>query len=232
MEVLELNTTLIEAYRDLDHATRAAKDLARRIKTTQQQAKMATELWRAAELKLASLEQHLAQQPPLSLPAPTNEALPASSPNLSLSARIPRDGDLAHQKVATVEACTITDSAPPIEVASPHPQPIHDTTPPLPPPDVREQSTHMDTPSPPPNTEASTQTGPPIRDYRAELKAEIARSKRHENWHKEAMDRLKVQATSREAELNIHAEIMVEEYDGVVARLRNQAAGREAELAQ
>ena len=45
MEVPELNTTLIEAYRDLDHATRAAKDLARRIKTTQQQAKVDIELW-------------------------------------------------------------------------------------------------------------------------------------------------------------------------------------------
>ena len=36
MEVPELNTTLIEAYHDLDHTTWAAKDLARRIKTTQQ----------------------------------------------------------------------------------------------------------------------------------------------------------------------------------------------------
>ena len=34
MEVPELNTTLIEAYRDLDCTTRAAKDLARRIKTS------------------------------------------------------------------------------------------------------------------------------------------------------------------------------------------------------
>ena len=57
MEVPELNTALIDAYRDLDHTTRAAKDLARRIKMTQQHAKRATELWQAAELKLASLEQ-------------------------------------------------------------------------------------------------------------------------------------------------------------------------------
>ena len=81
MEVPELNTALIEAYRDLDQTTCAAKDLARCIKTSQQQAKVATELWRAAELKLASLEKNLPQQPPLSLLAPTIEALPASSPN-------------------------------------------------------------------------------------------------------------------------------------------------------
>ena len=35
MEVHELNTALIEAYHDLDRTTQAAKDLARRIKTTQ-----------------------------------------------------------------------------------------------------------------------------------------------------------------------------------------------------
>ena len=48
MEVPELNTALIEASRDLDHTTRATKDLARRIKTTHQEAKVATELWRTA----------------------------------------------------------------------------------------------------------------------------------------------------------------------------------------
>ena len=119
MEVPELNTTLIEAYRDLDRTTRAAKDLARRIKTTQQQAKVATELWRAAELKLASLEQQPQQQPPLSLPAPTNEALPVSSPKPSLSATVPSNGDPAHHRVATVEASTMTDSVQTIEAASP-----------------------------------------------------------------------------------------------------------------
>ena len=33
MEVPELNTALIEAYRDLDHTTWVSKDLARKIKT-------------------------------------------------------------------------------------------------------------------------------------------------------------------------------------------------------
>ena len=58
MEVPELNTALIEAYRDLDHTTRAAKDMARRIKTAQQQAKSATQLWHAAERKLAAWDQN------------------------------------------------------------------------------------------------------------------------------------------------------------------------------
>ena len=44
MELPDLNAALIEAYRNLDHTTRAAKEMARRIKMTQQQAKWATEL--------------------------------------------------------------------------------------------------------------------------------------------------------------------------------------------
>ena len=54
MEVPELNTALIEAYRDLDRSMRAPKHMARKIKTTQQQAKIATELWHAAERKMAA----------------------------------------------------------------------------------------------------------------------------------------------------------------------------------
>ena len=42
MEVPELTTALIEAYRDLDRTTRAAKDMAQKIKIAQQQAKVAT----------------------------------------------------------------------------------------------------------------------------------------------------------------------------------------------
>ena len=76
MEVAELNTALIEAYRDLDRTTWAAKDMARRIKTAQQQAKIATELWHAAEWKLAAWEQNRLEQQLSSLPATTTEALP------------------------------------------------------------------------------------------------------------------------------------------------------------
>ena len=101
---------------------------------------MATELWRAAELKLAAFEHNMLQQQLLSLPTPTTEALPAPSPN---------HHDLAHQNIATVKASTITDSIltieantltasiqmidaftttesdKPMEIASSHPQPIH-----------------------------------------------------------------------------------------------------------
>ena len=43
---------------------------------------------------------------------------------------------------------------------------------------------------------------------------------------------LKEQATSREVVLNNHAELMAQEYNGAVGRLRAQAVSQEAELAQ
>ena len=66
MEVPELNTSLIEAYRDLDRTTRAAKDLACRIKTAQQQAKVATELWQTGDSR-----EKLATTATLEPPCPT-----------------------------------------------------------------------------------------------------------------------------------------------------------------
>ena len=86
------------------------------------------------------------------------------------------------------------ESVKPMEVASPHPHPIHDPTPLLPPPVVMDKVTQTKAPSPLPTKQAATQTGPPLRDYRAELKAEIARSDRREQWHKEAMAHLQEQA--------------------------------------
>ena len=47
----------MEAYRNSDHTTRATKEMARRIKMAQKQAKWAIELWQASEQKLAMLEQ-------------------------------------------------------------------------------------------------------------------------------------------------------------------------------
>ena len=76
MELPDLNTALVEAYRNLRHTTRAAKDMARRIKTTHQQAKRATELWQAAEQKLVSLEQQHREQSTVSLHAPSNDVSP------------------------------------------------------------------------------------------------------------------------------------------------------------
>ena len=95
-----------------------------------------------------------------------------------------------------------------------------------------EKFAQTDTPSPPPTKQAATQTWPPLRDYRAKLKAEIARSDRREQWHKEAMARLKEQAASREAKLITHAELRAQEYNGAMGRLREQAASKEAEFTQ
>ena len=95
-----------------------------------------------------------------------------------------------------------------------------------------EKFTQTDTPSPPPTKQVATQTTPPLRDYRAELKAEIARSDRREQWHKEAMARLKEQATSREAKLNTHTERMTQEHNGAMSRLREQATSKVAEFKQ
>ena len=57
MELPYLNKALVEAYRDLDRTTRAAKQMARCSKTAQKQAKLATKLWQASKQKLALLEQ-------------------------------------------------------------------------------------------------------------------------------------------------------------------------------
>ena len=57
MEITDLNTALIEAYRNLDRTTRAAKKMARCGKTAQKQAQRATELWPVSEQRIAILEQ-------------------------------------------------------------------------------------------------------------------------------------------------------------------------------
>ena len=147
MELLDLNATLIEAYRNLNHTTRAAKEIARRVKTTQQQAKWATALWQAAELKLASSEQ---QQPPFSLPATTNDASPAPPPNPSLSVTITEahNGDPAHSRVATVDASTMTDSIQTTEASSPAER------------QPRPQTSHASTQTVPPPVETTTETSP------------------------------------------------------------------------
>ena len=45
IELRNLNMALVEAYRDLDRTTHAAKQMARCSKTAQKQAERATELW-------------------------------------------------------------------------------------------------------------------------------------------------------------------------------------------
>ena len=126
-----------------------------------------------------------------------------------------------------IDAFTTTESVKPMEVASSHPQPIHEPSTLLPPPVVVEKVTQTEAPSPLPTKQTATQIEPPVRDYRVELKAEIAWSDRREQWHKEAMARLKEQASSRVTELNTHAEHMVREHKEAMGRLREQAASKE-----
>ena len=56
IELPDLNTTLVEAYRELARTTRVAKDMAVNIKEARKQAKTATKLWQALELHLTTLE--------------------------------------------------------------------------------------------------------------------------------------------------------------------------------
>ena len=53
IELPELNTMLVETYRELDRATHAAKDRAANLKVARQQAKIATELVPIGQLVLA-----------------------------------------------------------------------------------------------------------------------------------------------------------------------------------
>ena len=125
MEVPELNTTLIEAYRDLD---RTMTDLVQTIEA-------------------ASPEE--------------NQPRPQTSHD--------------HTEPSPVEATT--DTSPKADMA-PTLQTSHDHTPPLPPLVIMEQFAQTDTTSLPRTTQVATQTRPPLWDYRAELKAEIARTER------------------------------------------------------
>ena len=59
IELPELNTALVETYRELYHATRATKDMAANIKIARHQAKAATDLWQAMEAQRVKLEQQL-----------------------------------------------------------------------------------------------------------------------------------------------------------------------------
>ena len=78
--------------------------MARKIKTAQQQAKIATGLWHGVERKLAAWEQNRPEQHLLSLPATNTEALPA----------LPRittvDAGTVTDTILTIQASTLTDS--------------------------------------------------------------------------------------------------------------------------
>ena len=98
-----------------------------------------------------------------------------------------------------------------------------------------EKSSQTDTTSLPRTTEAATQTGPPLRIYRAKLKAEIARTERLKQQHKEAMGQLTEQLASQEAELMDElprTEHMEQQHNEAIGERRAQAASQEAELKQ
>ena len=129
---------------------------------------------------------------------------------------------------ATIDPFPEADRAPTLQTS-------HGPTTPLPLPIVMEQFAQTNTTSLPRTTQAATQTGPPLRNYRDELKAEIARSEHLEKWHREAMGCLWEQAASREVEVKAelaHTELIAQQYNATMGQLREQAVSREAELAQ
>ena len=79
MEIPKLNTPLVEAYRDLNHTTRAAKQMARCSKMAQKQAQRATELWQVSKQQIVELKEQLQDHQPLGLPQP-NDAPKSSTP--------------------------------------------------------------------------------------------------------------------------------------------------------
>ena len=203
MPVPELNTALVEAYRDLDHTTRAAKDMARKIKAVQRQAKSATALWQAAERKLAAWEQNNPEHA-------TNEVFPAPP------------------RVLMIDECTATDTIPTTtaSTSTEPPQTVDacvNTAP------VQPEETTI-APSLRLTYEVATQTGPPLRDYRAELRDEQRRTERHDRQHQEDMARQKEEASQQIADIIAQADRKIREQHEALARLQAQAASRETEL--
>ena len=112
MELPNLNTALVEAYRDLDRTSRAAKQMARCSKTARKQAERATELWKASKQRIAVLEQQLHDCQPLSLLPPSSNS--QSPPLQNLLSRVVETGtqtnDIGHLVMTTVDASMMTDS--------------------------------------------------------------------------------------------------------------------------
>ena len=75
--------------------------------------------------------------------------------------------------ILTIEASTLTDS---MVDACTETEPV--------------KPTELAAPPPRPTKQEATQAGPPLQDYRAELREEQRRTERHEQQHQEAMARL------------------------------------------
>ena len=78
IELPELNTTLVEAFWDLDKMTRTANDMAQCSKEAHRQVKAATELWQASKNRTTELKRRLQEignegkNDPQALPPPTS----------------------------------------------------------------------------------------------------------------------------------------------------------------
>ena len=84
-----------------------------------------------------------------------------------------------------------------------------------------EKYAQTDTVPQPQTTQAATQTRPPLRNYRAELKAEIAQTERMEQRHNEEIGQLREQAASLEAELKQ----MIEEHSVALKAKEKEVLG-------
>ena len=141
--------------------------MARRIKTTLQQAKWATKLWQGAEQKLTLLEQQHQDHQPLSLPAPSNDTPPVPPQNLSSRAvdTETQTDDTTHPMVSTVDATTMTDSIQQLVV------------------ETSEKSTQVDRAPCPQTGHASTQTVPQTVVTTSETSKETNMTPRLQNRH-------------------------------------------------
>ena len=106
VELLELNTMLIETYRELDRATRAAKDIAANLKVALQQTRIATELWQTTDTQRAKLERKLNMVP--QAPAPI---LPPPSSDQTTQAETPVATIPADACFVSIETQTEADNA-------------------------------------------------------------------------------------------------------------------------
>ena len=137
IELPNLNTALVEAYRDLDNTTHAAKQMARCCKIARKQAQRATELWQASKHRIVVLEKQLQDRQHLGPPRPYNP--------LSLNSSTPQPL-VPH----LIEASTQTD-----EVIQPTSNPVEVSTQTKtePPPTINTTETqsphHAQSPAPP-----------------------------------------------------------------------------------
>ena len=100
IELPELNTALVETYKELDYATRAAKDMAENIKIARQHAKTAINLWQTSEAQRAELERKLNMVPP----APPTALAP---PSVDASTQTePPPTDITENRLVSTETQT------------------------------------------------------------------------------------------------------------------------------